>query len=254
MATKKEVYGLFMRYFSVAGRNDYGKLNTVDKKTQSIVPDLVTSHHPEGSSLQVPGPQMWELKRVWSVQSFERQTGKATGLNDLYRPHPRSGPMSGANRREALISKEYKAKARRSDAKFGAPGSTAVAQALASMAPVRGLAIGAFGEFSDTVFKLIDGLAHEGALKNPDRFGQSRYQAAYGQIHWWLKRRWSRLAVITTVEARYDALRYVGGTAQQQAAARHAQAEAQDDWRFDEAFRQREEDAQQGPSFGHGAG
>ena len=162
--------------------------------------------------------------------------------------------MSGANRREALISKEYKAKARRSDAKFGAPGSTAVAQALASMAPVRGLAIGAFGEFSDTVFKLIDGLAHEGALKNPDRFGQSRYQAAYGQIHWWLKRRWSRLAVITTVEARYDALRYVGGTAQQQAAARHAQAEAQDDWRFDEAFRQREEDAQQGPSFGHGAG
>jgi hypothetical protein len=56
------------------------------------------------------------------------------------------------------------------------------------------------------------------------------------------------------VEARYDALRYVGGTAQQQAAARHAQAEAQDDWRFDDAFRQREEDAQQGPFFGHGAG
>ena len=251
---QKEVYGLFLRFFSVEGRNAFGKLSRVDKKTQSIVPDLVTSHHPESSPLQVPGPQMWEIKRVWSVQSFARLTGEATGLSDLYRPHPRSGPMSGANRREAMISKEYVAKARRSDAKLGAPGSTAVAQALAGMAQVRGLAVGAFGEFSDTVFKLIDGLAHEGALKNPDRFGQSSYKAAYGQIHWWLKRRWARLAVITAVEARYDALCYVGGTAQQHAAARYAQAEAQDDWRFDDAFRQREEDAQQGPFFGHGAG
>ena len=116
------------------------------------------------------------------------------------------------------------------------------------------LVVGAFGEFSDTVSKLIDGLAHEGALKNPDRFGQRRYQAAYGQIHWWLKRRKARLAVITAVEARYDALRYVGGTAQQQAAARHAQAEAQDDWRFDDAFRQREGDAHQGPYFGYASG
>ena len=153
---------------------------------QSIVPDLVTSHHPESSPLQVPGPQMWEIKRAWSVQSFARLTGEANGLSDLHRPHPRSGPMSGANRREALISKEYDAKARRSDAKFGAPGSTAVAQALAGMAQVRGLAVGAFGEFSETVFKLIDGLAHEGALKNPDRFGQSSYKAAYGLRLWLL--------------------------------------------------------------------
>ena len=56
------------------------------------------------------------------------------------------------------------------------------------------------------------------------------------------------------MEARYDALCHVGGTAQQHAAARYAQAEAQDDWRFGDAFRQREEDAQQGPFFGHGAG
>jgi hypothetical protein len=90
------------------------------------------------------------------------------------------------------------------------------------MAQVRGLAVGAFGEFSDTAFKLIDGPAHEGALKNPGRFGQSSYKAAYGQIHWWLKRRWARLAVITAVGARYGALCYVGGTAQQHAAAWHA--------------------------------
>ena len=35
------------------------------------------------------------------------------------------------------------------------------------MAQVRGLTIGASGKFSDTAFKLIGGLAHEGALKNP---------------------------------------------------------------------------------------
>ena len=77
------------------------------------------SHHPESSPLQVPGPQMWEIKRVWSVQSFARLAGEATGLSDLYRPHPRSGPMSGANRREALISKEYAFRQREEDAQWG---------------------------------------------------------------------------------------------------------------------------------------
>jgi len=192
------------------------------KKNQSIVPDLLT-HHPESSPLQVPGPQMWEMKRVWSVQTFARLTGEATRPSALYRPHPRSGPMSGVNRREVLISKEHGAQARRSDAKFGAPGSTAVAQALAGMAQVRGLVVGAFGEFSDTAFKLI------GGLKNSGRFGQSSYKPAYGQIHWWLKRRWARLDAITAVKARYGALCNVGGTARQHAAARHAQAAAQGD-------------------------
>jgi hypothetical protein len=37
-------------------------------------------------------------------------------------------------------------------------------------------------------------------------FGLSNYKAAYGQIHWWLKRRWARLAVITAIEARYAGL------------------------------------------------
>ena len=57
-------------------------------------------------------------------------------------------------------------------------------------------------------------------------------------IHWWLKRRWSRLAVITAVASRHDALRYVGGAAQRQAAAQHARAQDQDDWRVDGAFRE----------------
>jgi hypothetical protein len=96
---------------------------------------------------------------------------------------------------------------------------------------------------------LIQGLAHEGALKNPDKFGQSNYKAAYGQIHWWLKRRWARLAVITATETRYAGLGYAGGSAQQQAAALHAQAQAQGDWREDGAYRQREEDTA-APFFG----
>jgi hypothetical protein len=42
--------------------------------------------------------------------------------------------------------------------------------------------MGAFGEFSESVSLLIEGLAHEGALKNPNKLGQSNYQAAFGQI------------------------------------------------------------------------
>ena len=69
-------------------------------------------------------------------------------------------------------------------------------------------------------------------------------------IHWWLKRRWSRLAVIAAVDSRHDALRYVGGAAQRQAATQHARAQEQDDWRVDGAFREAESE---GPCQGWGA-
>jgi hypothetical protein len=114
---------------------------------------------------------------------------------------------------------------------------------------VRGIALGAFGEFSESINVLIQGLAHEGALKSPDKFGQSNYKAAYGQIHWWLKRRWARLAVNTAIETCYTGLGYAGGSAQQQAGAFHAQAQAQGDWREDGAYRQREEETA-APFFG----
>ena len=112
-------------------------------------------------------------------------------------------------------------------------------EALKAMPQVRGIALGAFGEFSDSINLLIDGLAHEGALKKSDKFGQSKYKAAYGVIHWWLKRRWARHAVITAIEVRYGALRYTGGTAQRQAAAAHEKAQVQDDWRDQGAYFQR---------------
>jgi hypothetical protein len=104
-------------------------------------------------------------------------------------------------------------------------------------------------EFSKSINVLIQGLAHEGALKNPEKFGQSNYKAAYGKIHWWLKRRWARLAVTTAIETPYCGLGYAGGSVQQQAAAFHAQAQAQGDWREDGAYRQREEETA-APFFG----
>ena len=105
---------------------------------------------------------------------------------------------------------------------------------------VRGTNLGAFGEFSESAKLLIEGLAHEGALKNLGKFGESNYQAAFGQIHWWLKRRWARLEVITAEKSRFAALGYSGGAAQQQVATAHAQAQAQGEWQNDGAYRQLE--------------
>ena len=44
------------------------------------------------------------------------------------------------------------------------------------MSEVKCIALGEFGESNNSVNDLI---AHEGALKSPDRFGQSNYKAAY---------------------------------------------------------------------------
>ena len=71
----------------------------------------------------------------------------------------------------------------------------------------------------------------------------NKYKAAYGVIHWWLKRRWARIAAITAIGVRYEALRYTGGTAQQQAAAAHEKAQVQDEWRDQSAHFQREAEA-----------
>ena len=167
---------------------------------------------------------MWELKRLHSSTSFTNQ-GASKGLNEYYCQRQSTPFVRAADQRAKKVPKEYEAKAKKADETFGAPGSSAVQEALKAMPQVRGIALGAFCEFSESINLLIDGLAHEGALKNSDKFGQSKYKAAYGVIHWWLKRRWARLAVITAIEVRYDALRYTGGSAQQQAAAAHEKAQ-----------------------------
>ena len=73
-------------------------------------------------------------------------------------------------------------------------------------------------------------------------------------MHWWLKRQWARLAVITAIETRYAGLGYAGDSAQKQAAAFHAQAQAQGNWREDGAYRQREEETAAPFSGGFGGG
>ena len=49
---QKEVYGLFSRYHSAEGREEYEKLSNRDPRPQKIVPDLKSSNHIEVSVLQ----------------------------------------------------------------------------------------------------------------------------------------------------------------------------------------------------------
>jgi hypothetical protein len=78
----------------------------------------------------------------------------------------------------AGLLNEYENKTKYSDETFGALGSTAVRGAILALPKVRGVALGAFGEFSESANHLFEGLAHEGAFKNPGKYGQSNYQAA----------------------------------------------------------------------------
>jgi hypothetical protein len=87
--------------------------------------------------------------------------------------------VRGADRRAAKVPSEYEYKAKKADETFGAPGSTAVRRALRALPKVRSITLGAFGEFSESVNLLIEGLAHEGALKNFGEFGQSNFQEAF---------------------------------------------------------------------------
>lgn len=142
----------------------------------------MTSHHPSGSVIFANDPQMWELKRVHAVHTSNRTTRLPMGPNEHYRLRQNGRLVRGADRRATKVPSEYEAKTRKAD-----DGSTAVLGALRALPRVRGIALGAFGEFSESASLLTEGLAHEGDLKNPDKFGQSNYQAAFGLIDWWLQ-------------------------------------------------------------------
>ena len=177
-----------------------------------------------------------ELKLVKSVRSFSRTTGVLTGPNGHCRVRRRGPLVRAAGCRVAKTPAEYRAKARKADAQFVEGGSGRIPNAPNAKPGAKVIAFSAFGEFSSSMNVPIDGFAHEGALKNPGRFGQSNYKAAYRATNWWLKCRWRRLAVITAFASRHDALRYVGDSAQRQAATQHARAQDRDDWRFDGTF------------------
>ena len=109
------------------------------ERRQAIIPDLVASYHPYGSILQANGPPMWELKRAHSVQAFSRDSGLPDGLNDFYCLQNRGRMVRAAGRRADRVPYEYEAKAKRADEAFGAPGSTAVLEALRAILTVRGM-------------------------------------------------------------------------------------------------------------------
>ena len=228
---RKEVSGLFSMFYSQRGLDEFNNANERTKRTIGIIPDLVTYNPSEGSPIYSNGPQMWELKRVHSVQAFSRTTGLATGLNKYYKENRGEIFKSAANKREDEIPGEYENKAKYFDVNLGEPDSTKVQDALKRYPQVKGLAIGAFGEFSDTINLLIDGLAYEGSIRTPHKFGQSNPAYARSIIKNWLRRRWSRASAISAAQTRYDAIRYVGGFAQQQTAANHERAERDEEGR-----------------------
>ena len=96
---QKEVYGLFVRYSGV-----FNRLDKSQKKAQSIVPSLLLSNHPEGSVIHASGSQMWELKRVQSVSSFNSITGMPSGQNDFCRLRIRGHFVLGVDCRVLIRS------------------------------------------------------------------------------------------------------------------------------------------------------
>ena len=83
LIAQMEVYGVVKRFFDVEGKDKYDSLNNREKKLQTIVLDFITSNHPEGSPISANGDQMWELKRIHSLTSFNCQ-GAPKGLNEYY--------------------------------------------------------------------------------------------------------------------------------------------------------------------------
>jgi hypothetical protein len=79
VAVKQEACGMFASFFSPRGRGAYGSLNQVAKRRQTIIPDLVTSHHPANSTIHANGPNMRELKRAYSAKAFNRDSGLPDG-------------------------------------------------------------------------------------------------------------------------------------------------------------------------------
>ena len=80
---QSKVYGLFNRHHSYEGQEAYEALSRRQRSQQTTVPDLTSSNRIGGSVLQTQGLQMHEIKRIQSIPSFNRNTGKPTGLNGL---------------------------------------------------------------------------------------------------------------------------------------------------------------------------
>ena len=180
---------------------------------------------------------MFEIKRVHGVYKLKKgNTSDTTGkVNGHYKENPGKDKPTGADLRQANVPKEYERKAKMADAKAGGNDGK-VFKALKSLPEVMGLAIGAFGEMSSNFEVLIHAIAYEGALKKSEMFGSADPVVGRGIIAWYLKKKWSRLAVASATQCRLEGMEYLGGKAQQQSAARHQkkrESEISDEWAYD---------------------
>ena len=220
----REVSGMFINYMSVQGREEYDNSTQEEKRKKTIIPDiLLTGQRPEGSPLRhaMPGDVMYEMKRVHGVMTINRATGAINEVNQYYkilRDHNPDDHVKAIDKRAQQIPGGYELKAKKTDELLGNPGENAALDALREFPTVRGLAVGAFGEMSKGIHDLIAGIAYEGAINKPQMFSQRSGNDNRSLISYWLKKRWSRLALISATQVKYDAMRFVGGSAQHRAA------------------------------------
>jgi hypothetical protein len=64
---QKELYGLFTRFYDLEGKAEFNSPSEREKRTQTTLPDLVSSHLPADSAIFMIGPQMWEIKHIHAL-------------------------------------------------------------------------------------------------------------------------------------------------------------------------------------------
>jgi hypothetical protein len=138
------------------------RLREREKRTQTILSDFdfFSNSHPADSAFFTSGPKIREIKRIHALLAINRISGLAVGLNEYSRLHQNDRLVRGGRAAEQPMPSEYENKAKTADETFGAPGSKAVRGALRAMPKVRGIAMGALGEFSESVNLLVEGPSH----------------------------------------------------------------------------------------------
>jgi hypothetical protein len=73
------------RFFDLEGKEEFNRLSEREKRTQTTVHDLASSHHPVDAVVFKSAPQIWENERIHALLTFSRTSGLPVGLNEFYR-------------------------------------------------------------------------------------------------------------------------------------------------------------------------
>ena len=180
MECDTEVYNLFAGLLSQEG---LAELGGKERKQQGLVPDFQID---EGLA---------ELKIIGCCPAH----------------YPGTGGVRPVERRAAQIQKEYEDKLRDVDQ----PHGPALAR-LHSYGPVKGLVVGAFGEFSDDLHALVDGLV-KAKLPGPPELNK----AARSVVYPYLRRRIAVAAVKGHAKLLLDGLKWCGPGGKEAYSRRH---------------------------------